>query len=542
MVNRLTGKKHGRVVKWRIRDIIDLEYFLHQDGITCSGDNQEELHARDRDIFLKDVQPAAGGDKNPDRQFTLMTWLNRRREEDASEAAVLPGAGVESLYGSLRVVFFGAGLVLGGIAGASFLTYTGDSPVNVFVYLAVFVFSQLLLLFFLLALFLYRFSRRSLLSSSILYILISRFMLRILRSARNHLAKRMSAARRSQAEFTFGAIAGKTRAYGILFFLPVFIMTQLFAIGFNLGLLTATLFKVITTDIAFGWQSTIQLSSAAVHALARNIALPWSWAVQGDAAFPSLAQIEGSRIILKEGIYHLSTPDLVSWWPFLCFAVAMYGLLPRFFLFLAGAALQRKLLGSLDFRQGIYEQLLLRMTTPLVSTRGRGVDDARPRDRETAPMHQGSGRSAGEGRSGARKLLVMIPDEIYDFCPRQEIESVVNSGAVYDIREILRINQDYASDRELFATLRNMDRMKESDILVIQEGWQPPIMEYIDFIRQVRKAVGDVPCIRIGLIGKPGDDTVFTPVKEENRKIWAQKITAMGDPCIYSEGLVSHAS
>jgi hypothetical protein len=136
----------------------------------------------------------------------------------------------------------------------------------------------------------------------------------------------------------------------------------------------------------------------------------------------------------------------------------------------------------------------------------------------------------------------MIPDEIYDSCPPQEIESVVNRGGAYDIGGIIRINQDYEADREMLASLRNMDRMKESDILIIQEGWQPPIMEYIDFIRQVRKAVGDGPCIRIGLIGKPGAETVFTPVKEENRKIWAQKITAMGDPCIYVEGLVSHAS
>ncbi|MDH3329568.1 MAG: DUF2868 domain-containing protein [Desulfobulbaceae bacterium] len=528
-------------MKWRIRDIIDLEYFFHQDAVSQSAGNQEYLHERDRNIFLNSVTPAIKQDETPGRQFIIKTWLNRRRGAEKSKAAVLPGEGVESLYGSFRFTFLVAGLVLGGAGGLSFLTYTGDSPVNVFVYLSVFVFSQLLLLLLLFILSTYRFYKKSFLSSSPLYTLISRLMLRILLSARNQVAKKMSADQRHQAEFTLGTIVSKSRAYGFLFFLPIFILTQLFAIGFNLGLLTATLFKVVTADIAFGWQSTIQLGPAAVHSLVRKIAVPWSWAVQGDMAFPSLSQIEGSRIVLKEGIYHLSTPNLVSWWPFLCFAVLVYGLLPRLLLFLVTAAAQRRYLGSLDFRQGASEQLLLRMTTPLVTTHGRIVDDARAGN-ESLLTPPAKDKHAAAGRIAGKNLLVMIPDEIYDSSSREEIESVANKGAVYAIQEIIRINQDYDSDRDILANLRKMDLTAETDILIIQEAWQPPIMEYIDFIKEVRKALGDGHCIRIGLIGKPLAGTIFTPVKDENRKIWARKITAIGDPCIYSGDLVNNAS
>lgn len=530
------------MTKWRIRDIIDLEYFLHKDAVSQSVENQEYFHERDRNIFLDSVMPGIKGDETPDRQFIIKTWLNRRREAENAKTAVLPGAGVESLYGSFRFIFLVAGLALGGASGTAFLAYTGDSPVNVFVYLSIFVLSQLLLLLLLFVLSLYRLHKKSFLSSSLLYTLISRFMLRMMLAARNRVAQKMSADQRLQAEFTLGAIVGKTRTYGILFFLPIFILTQLFAIGFNLGLLAATLFKVVTADIAFGWQSTIQLSPAAVHSLAGKIALPWSWAVQGDVAFPSLSQIEGSRIILKEGIYHLSTPNLVSWWPFLCLAVLVYGLLPRFLLFLGVAFAQRKYLGSLDFRQGVHEQLLRRMTTPLVTTRGRMVDETDAAEKEPVLAHPAHVPSAADGRIIGKNLLVMIPDELYDACAREEIESVVNKGSMYAITEIIRIDQDYAAEREMLAGLQNRDRRGETDILIIQEAWQPPIMEYIDFIKQLRKAVGDGPCIRIGLIGKPLSGTIFTPVKDENRKIWAQKITAIGDPCIYSEGLLTHAA
>jgi len=528
-------------MKWRIRDIIDLEYFLHQDAASLSAGDQEHLHARDRSIFLDFVMPQVKADAVPNRQFIIRTWLERRRENTKADSAVLPGESFEGLYGSLRVIFLVAGVVLGGAAGVSFLTYTGGSPINVFVYLAVFVAFQLLLLLFLLLLSLYRLSTKSFLASSPLYTLISRSMLRILLSARNKISGKLSADQRQQAESAFGIITGKARTYGFLFILPIFLLTQLFAVGFNLGLLGSTLFKVVTADIAFGWQSTIQLSPVAVHNLAENIALPWSWAVQGDTAFPTLSQIEGSRIILKEGIYHLATPDLVSWWPFLCLAVLVYGLLPRLLLFFGTFIAQRRCLSTLTFRQGVYAQLLQRMTTPLVSTRGNTVED---RDATAkSPVPSGSEQlQATAGMIAAPNLLVMIPDEICDDCTPDEIEATVNKGAMHSIQEIIRINQDYEADKDMLTTLRNRDRMAETDILLIQEAWQPPILEYIDFIKQLRKAVGTGPCIRIGLIGKPRPDTIFTPATEDNLKVWDRKITAIGDPCIYSERLVNNAS
>jgi hypothetical protein len=206
--------KFEQMMKWRIRDIIDLEYFFHKDAVSQSFENQGYLHERDRNIFLDSVMPGIKEDVTPDRQFIIKTWLNRRREAENAKTAVLPGEGIESLYGSFRLIFLVAGLVLGGASGAAFLTYTGDSPVNVFVYLSVFVFSQLLLLLLLFILSMYRLHKRSFLSSSPLYTLISRSMLRMLLSARNRVAQKLSAEQRLQAEFTLGAIVSKTRTYG----------------------------------------------------------------------------------------------------------------------------------------------------------------------------------------------------------------------------------------------------------------------------------------------------------------------------------------
>jgi len=531
-----------QVKKWSFRDIIDLEYFFHKDAVSQSAEDQHYLNERDRNIFLDSVRPGIKEGKTADRQFTIKTWLNRRREEEAAEEAVLPGEGFESLYGSFRLLFILAGLVVGGGAGLSFLTYTGNRPVNVFVYLTVFVVSQVLLLLLLFVLAIYRLKKGAFLSSCPLYRAIGRFMFRTVLWARNRVSDKLGADRRSRAEAILGIIKSKGRTYGILFILPIFILTQLFAMGFNLGLLVTTLFKVITADIAFGWQSTLQLSSAAVHTLVQKIALPWSWLVAGDPAYPSLAQIEGSRIILKEGIYHLSTPDLASWWPFLCFSVLFYGLLPRLLLFLGAVAAQRRHLRALDFRQGVYEQLLLRMTTPLVSTRGRRVVEAGTAVKKQEAEYSGKDQAAPDDQAVRRNLLVMIPDDIADACPQEEIESAVRNRFAASITQLMRINKNYETDAEILANLKNSSLPADIDILLIQEAWQPPIAEYITFIKNLRQAIGHGPCIRLGLIGKPLADTIFTPIKEVNRKIWTRRITALGDPCVYVVGLVNNAS
>lgn len=541
MVQGSAGKAGNGAMKWRIGDIVDLEYFLHADAGSQSSARQEEIHARDRRIFLEAVAPHVGEGGGPERQVMIRTWLDRRRKMERPGVHALPGETVEGMYSALRLWFSVAGLAAGAVAGMSFLTYTGDSPVNVFVYLALFVFSQVLLLLGLLVLTAWRTAGRRFPSSSPLYRLIGRLFLRMVLSAWGRLAGKMPGDRRLQLEMALGMVTGKTRTYGLLFFLPFFILTQLFAVGFNLGLLAATLFKVVTSDIAFGWQSTIQLGPRAVHALARAIAAPWSWALEGDAAFPSLEQIEGSRIILKEGIYHLSTPDLASWWPFLCLAVLAYGLLPRFLLFLGAAAVQRRCLASLDFRQAACEQLLQRMTTPLVTTRGRQVEKAAVGEKP-GPAGPAAEHPVDRGGASRKSLLVMIPDDIFDAFSREEIEAVVNRGGGYAIGDIVRFGRDDAADRELLDRLRSGGLPADVEILVVHEAWQPPIMEYIDFIRELRRAAGDGPPIRVGLIGKPRPDTVLTPAREEDLSVWTAKITAMGDPRTRAERLVIDAA
>ncbi|MBW1718378.1 MAG: DUF2868 domain-containing protein [Deltaproteobacteria bacterium] len=139
-----------------------------------------------------------------------------------------------------------------------------------------------------------------------------------------------------------GLVKGKRQVYGSLFYWPVFMLAQIFMIGFNLGVLAATLLKVTGADIAFGWQSTVQVSTEWVFELVRAVALPWSWFVPAEIAYPSLSRITGSHMVLKDGIYSLATEDLVSWWPFLCLAVFFTDWCQDCFCSFSGVSLREK--------------------------------------------------------------------------------------------------------------------------------------------------------------------------------------------------------
>lgn len=342
-------------------------------------------------------------------------------------------------------------------------------------------------------------------------------------------------------EAAAGIIRGRKKIYGSLFYWPVFIPMQMFGLGFNIGVLGSTLLKVLGTDIAFGWQSTVQFSAAAVYNIVKILALPWAWFVPPEIAHPSLSQIEGSHMILKEGIWHLATPDLVSWWPFLCFAVLFYGLLPRLLLLTAGIIARQTALSRLDFAFSECDRLVRRMKTPLLQTEGRPVSsETKSEPKQEQEIFPRAEKPADEPHT-ENILTVLIPDDIFDECGEEELRERIRALTGTDFQEKIRIGESREKDREAMRKIGQMQSPDvRADVLIVQEAWQPPIKEFLAFVVHLRQNLGDLSRIRVGLIGKPRPDTVFTPVKEEDWNIWQQKLRTLGDPRLHPERLVSH--
>ncbi len=534
---------------WRIPDFLDLEYFFIQDKQLEEKDGTSVLRDRDRNFYLTEIAPEFEATE-ADREWLIYKWLQEQRNlENRSQngRALLPGRMWYELYGLFWSVVSFMAVTTGATLSYSFLTYTGKQPVNVSLFFLVFVGFQFLILLSLFCAAIVRKMQGLDLRSSLLLSFVNKGLSSFLFRIRRYGLDKMGGMRRSQFAAALAAVRARGKGYGPLFFWPLFLLFQLFGIAFNFGVLGALLVKVATSDLAFGWQSTIQLSSEFVFRTVQWLAFPWSWLL-GSGSYPALGQIEGSRMVLKDGFYHLASKDLVSWWPFLCLAICCYCLLPRIILFIVGSIERNRTLGRISFNRADHNQLLHRLLTPRleISISGKNPEDLLGKATDIQPEKYVNStqntptQCITEKRTVAVNgdLLALIPDELFDDCDVSELEQFCRQAFGYRISSTIRMDGEYIDNSALVKHFLHEEGTACKPLLILQEAWQPPIQEMLRFLQELRTHCDDETHMIVALVGKPKPDTLFTPVTENDLKIWQQKVATLADPCLQLSPLV----
>jgi hypothetical protein len=521
--------------KWHISDLFDLEYFLKQDAEEKSGIKKDADDAWDRRIYL-----AFAESHTPpySRRDLLKFWLDEKRKKETAATGgtgLLPGGMFDEILSLARLAIIITALPAGIALAWSVLSYRGDAPINIFTCLWIFIFPQVLMLIMLGGMSVFR--RIGLPSGQWGFYPLLAFLLRkaalFLKSAGED---RFSAERRQRMNAAFGMIGRHKTIYGPVFYRPVFVLLQMFGVCFNIGLLATALFKITITDLAFGWQTTLAAGAEAMHRVVEWIALPWSWLSFLFPAHPTLSQIQGSRIILKDGLAHLATPDLASWWPFLVMTVVVYGLLPRVLLLAYGITAQARNLKALDFSHSACDRLIRRMQVPQVETGGvKPPAPGIPLGRKPAL----SASAAGETEVGAIHVITGVPEENDVLCADDDLTERIGHllGPFSYHRFCLTMDPeaDAATLQSLLSEIHNQDG--DIRVLLVQDAWLPPIRETLSWIRAMRHAVGPRTGMIIGLVGKPGPANLFTPPADADRIIWDRAVAALGDPYLRTESL-----
>jgi hypothetical protein len=518
---------------WNYQDSIDLEYFVKQDATL----SVTTLLERDRRLFLDQVEPHLAQEARPPSPTRLLKlWLEARRREVPPETG-LPGRLAGESVGLLRIILAVIGLTLGASAGSLFFTYSGRTPVNVLDFLVLFVFSQMLLVTLVLLHTAVLRLFRNAVPRTLLVRLFALLASRLFRFFNRHSQSALGAGHSDAMQATYGRLRGMGAVHGPLFFWPLFLLIQVTGICFNIGLLGSSLLRITISDIAFGWQSTLQFTAESLHAAVHLLALPWCWALGEGSGYPSLSQIEGSRIILKEGIAGLTTANLVSWWPFLLMSVLLYGLCARLALYGYGYWQQRKAGRDPDAAGPAAWGIVQRMQTPTVATQAQRPEAARP----TQPEPKVD--KAIPPKSGL--LLpahLLLPDEIHDQCQEQPLADLLAKEG-YGILKRHRFLVDYQSDRNLIEELSAEDWGKGGGIIILMEAWMPPLMDFLTFLRELRRRVGATLPILLRLVGKPSAGDVLTPVADlTQQEVWRRKIDGLGDAYLQVAPLVLEAS
>jgi len=510
-------------IQWRIRDLLDLEFFL-------SGNNPLP-DGFDRDVYLAFAETRSAPHS---RRELIRYWLDRRRERETAgdRENTLPGAVYAELIVLFRILLAMLALFIGATVTWSLLSYQGQQPVNVFTCLWVLLVPQVLLLLLLLVGSVFR-GTRIIRSFFLLYPLMAGLARRLFRRVGGIMANRMTADNRERFRSTVGLLGQARTVYGSVFLWPVFNTAQLTGIFFNLAIIATLLLRVTITDLAFGWQSTLQPGPETVHRIVQSISLPWNWLVAPPLSHPTLDQIAGSKMVLKEGIFRLATRDLVAWWPFLAFSILFYGLIPRLLLAVFGYVRKRRALKTLDFAHAACDRLVQRMQTPRINTESRPYVEKVPPPPRLHPVEP----MAADAISGQTPAILIIPQELLaQFDPGETADRIRTCFAMNPV-ETIPAEIDAVTDGKRVSTALGNLPDGPVRIVILQEAWQPPIKETLSWLRGLREAAGNSVGMVIALVGKPMAGNPFTPPTDTDRTVWERSIQGIGDAYLRVEPL-----
>ncbi len=478
--------------------------------------------------------------------------------------------------------------LIGGLLGFpfaySFLAYHGSRPVNVTLFIALFIFSQAVMTL-VAGVVLFR-RMRSGNRSGIRYPLFLTLIFELFMGKLRKLFKaseNLPGGDRLKTVFTSEMPARfQSSDYKQLLFWPVFQASSLTALCFSLGCLGGTLFRVMVTDLAFGWQSTLFTSGVQVHDMVSVLALPWSWLISD--ALPSLAQVEGSRIILKQGISGLSAEHLAAWWPFLCMGILVYGILPRLVLGAAAVYGGKQALEAFDLTRPRYRRLLMRMRAPRMAIKVRDTGGTKvpvrpplpdpaqkfsplPEEEtpspvpvsvpqpditapeEPAPVPQRIETEAQAQASAVEAVppaprtdrkntpaLVLASSRSYPDGTIEDITKALDHQLGMDMTDLVRISFDFESDDPVLQASQAPDN---GVVLILQEVWQPPIRGLLYYFTQLRRNIFPTHDIWIFLTQTPGEKEVAVSGDEMNFQVWQTAVAQLNDPGIIVERWIS---
>lgn len=476
----------------RLPDFLDLEWFLRQDADIPPRDVAE----RDRALGMRARSP---------EDVTLGFWLDERRRTE-------PGPLPSVLFRSARTLAaWGLGLT-GGLAGVSLaqalLAYSGQEPVNVSLFLLAAVAPQTLLCLV-----------------SCLFLVIRRPVsppaASILALVWRGLARRVPAV---ESRNPLSSLLQGSGRYGRMLLLEGLRLSHLAGLALAAGALASLLVGVVATDLAFGWQSTLRAGAEDMHRLVTVLSWPWSPATPSWNLVPSLEQIQGSRIVLKDGIAALANADLAAWWPFLGMCLVAYALVPRLGLrLLASLSLSRLESSFVHPDQARIED---RMRAPVLGLR-TSVQEG---PAESLPLRARDLIDRPTGGAPTREIgcLILMPEELTERILRSDLEALAERICGYPGIAVVPLDLDAdAVERVAEARAGVVWTGGFERVLLLVEAWQPPIREILLAVAALGRDNAAGRSVYVVLTGRPRDGVWLTVPSVTEQRIWTEALARL---------------
>lgn len=476
-----------------LAEAVDIRRWLRDDRATPYRQRLERDRVIGREL---DAADALG---------KVLGWWQRVRN-DQSRAPTL-GARVAAArrLGSAALAVLGF-LIGAAVAGVAF-AYDGRSPVNLFTLLGVLVGLPLVLLLFTLLLIPGRLPGLGALQSVAAGMNLGRWI--------GAWMDRLLGAELFAPQF-LGAGSGAGSAFSRW---QLVVFSQWLALGFFTGALTVALLMVTFTDLAFGWGTTLHMDPAVVHAWVAALSAPWApWLPQ---AVPDAALVEASRIYrLEEARMTLERVELLGrWWPFVLMTILVYGALPRLLLMMIGAWRLRRATRDLLLDDPEVTALRDRLDAPLVAQYGNPEEEQLEAEREALAGPREPVTAEG--------LVLMIWNQAV---PPDRARAWLMQAMGVDAAVVLELGilQGEDEQRSLLSAARREVKPAVRRVIVVTKGWEPPLLEFMDFLALVRETLSGEGSITVVPLALSGDE-----VHGAERDVWARALARLRDPRLY---------
>ncbi len=292
--------------------------------------------------------------------------------------------------------------------------------------------------------------------------------------------------------------------------------SQAAAVAFFVGAIATAIVLVTFTDLAFGWSTTLAADPATIERLVRAIA--WPWAAWFPDAVPDLTLIERSQFFRLDGGRALAgaSRELAGWWPFTILAIVTYGALPRLLMLALCAARLRSATRTLLLDDPRVTALLDRMAAPAIET----AADSPERPFLPSPV----GDTARHGTLVGTARAVIWSASI----DRNAVEEYARRVLGLTVGRIV----DAGGGRTLSEDTAALDELGDDggSVIVFTRAWEPPLLEFADFIRSLRARVGAAASIVVAPVAESASG-----VDAVQRETWSRAIARLADPRLYLE-------
>lgn len=520
--------KKDSAATWSIKDLIDFEILVKDDRrLADSG----AVDLRDRDSrFYRDL-PSDSGAKSTNKSFLFHRWLTEQRRKRFPDGESI-GEEVVSLFKLMAIGLFVAGFV-SAVALVTFLSNGGasgeDGPdVNITYFNVVcIVFPLLLTLFGYWGVVASRFQRLPKLPA-----FLRGFYAHLLEPFLRWLSERIVSQDTSlKAASVRGAIISQLKSRKGVLSLCISIWIQLFGLGYGVGLPVSSYFNLKFVSHDYGWQTSLESSPETLFERVSFYSLPWSWWKGEGIGYPSLQQVEITEYTKRDPLVKQPKEAWTAWSWFLILAGISYVAMPRLLLFWLSLRNLRLSLANETFDNPLYDSLYERMLWKPVGWGVGGEDtdsDEEVEEGEISEVAEPEGQSVKE-----------IPDVCLFVVPEDSSEPEIIEAATefigierhWKITDTLIIPEtEEGRDSFLSDVGSLLPEGGAHRVILLEEIQVAPVLERIQFLKDLRKAIGEKPGIVVALLGLPSEKPLGNAAPKVKLTVWEESLRALGDP------------